>query len=407
MTAPAIELRGVSKRFRLRAGRGQWTLKSAFVDAFRRRRMLSADRYEALHDVDLTVMPGQSVGIIGENGSGKSTLLRIIARIYRPDIGTVRVAGRVAALIELGAGFHPEFTGRENIVICGMLLGLSRREVLQRVDEIVAFADLGDFIDQPARTYSSGMFMRLGFSVAVHLDPDILLIDEALAVGDEAFAAKCGERIADFRERGKTMVLVSHDLDAVERWCDEALWLGRGLVRAVGSPRFVIESYHRALAQSGPDHFGIRLGPPVPEVERGGLATGEILDIHLSGEDGIPRATFQAGEVLRATLSCRRRTTAVPGFDFAIVRADGLCVYGARMAEGCASRMATGEVEIIIDSLDLVGGSYFFEAVASGPDGPIGDQHTGRHPFQVCSDGNETGVARLRHRWRVVEPAAR
>lgn len=249
MTEPAIALRGVTKQFRLRAGRGQWTLKSAVVDLFRRRRLRSADHFEALHGIDLTVMRGQSVGIIGENGSGKSTLLKIIAKIYRPDAGTVHVEGRLAALIELGAGFHPEFTGRENIIISGMLLGLSRREVLQRVDDIMAFADIGDFIEQPARTYSSGMFMRLGFAVAVHLDPDVLLIDEALAVGDEAFAKKCGDRLADFRRRGKTIVLVSHDLSAVKRWCDEAVWLSGGVVRAVGSPSTVIEAYHGALAQ--------------------------------------------------------------------------------------------------------------------------------------------------------------
>ncbi len=254
MTAPAaITLRGVTKSFHLRAGRAQWTLKSAFIDSFRRRPLRNANRYEALRDVDLRVMQGRSLGIIGENGSGKSTLLKIIGKVYRPDAGTVQVEGRLAALIELGAGFHPEFTGRENVAISGMLLGFSRQEVLRRLDEIVTFADIGDFIEQPARTYSSGMFMRLGFSVAVHLDPDILLIDEILAVGDEAFAKKCAERIADFRHRGKTIVLVSHDPAAVERWCDEAIWLHRGAVRATGPPPAVIEAYHRALAEKEAD----------------------------------------------------------------------------------------------------------------------------------------------------------
>ena len=407
MTAPIIALRGVTKQFRLRAGRGQWTLKSAVVDFFRRRPLRSADRFEALHGIDLSVMQGQSVGIIGENGSGKSTLLKIIAKIYRPDAGTVHVEGRLAALIELGAGFHPEFTGRENIVIGGMLLGLSRREVLHRLDEIIAFADIGDFIDQPARTYSSGMFMRLGFSVAVHLDPDVLLIDEALAVGDEAFAKKCGERIADFRHRGRTIVLVSHDVSAVKRWCDEAMWLSGGVVRAVGPPPAVIEAYHRALAQREAGHAHAASGLPPQEPERLRPSAVEVAGLRLCGEDGVPRDVYQAGEVLKATLSYRLEAPAAPRFSFEIVRADGLCVYGARMAEAEAGRTGGAEVEITIDSLDLVGGPYFFEVAVYDLEGQPGDRHTCRYPFRVYSDLDETGVARLRHRWRVVETAGR
>jgi ABC-type polysaccharide/polyol phosphate transport system ATPase subunit len=404
MTPPAIELRGVSKRFRLRAGRGQWTLKSAIVDALRRRRLLRDDRFEALHGIDLTVARGEALGIIGENGSGKSTLLRLIARIYRPDTGTVRVEGRVAALIELGAGFHPEFTGRENIAVSGMLLGLSRHEVLDRLDEIVEFADIGEFIDQPARTYSSGMLMRLGFSVAVHLDPDVLLIDEALAVGDEAFAAKCGARLADFRERGKTMVLVSHDASAVERWCDQAIWLGRGVVRAIGHPRAVIESYHRALASSGSGHPA---GAEAPRPRDGGgepLAV-EIDDVRLTGDDGAPRETFRTGELLRATVAYRQTAPGAARFSFAVLRADGLCVYGTRMPEPEAAGVGEGALEITIDSLDLVGGAYIFQVAADGVEGLPGD--TGRHAFQVAATRHEIGVAHLRHRWRVIQTAAR
>jgi lipopolysaccharide transport system ATP-binding protein len=247
---------------------GQLTLKSAFVDSFRRRSGRGLDGYQALRDIDLCVMQGRSLGIIGQNGSGKSTLLKIIGKIYRPDAGTVEVQGRLAALIELGAGFHHEFTGRENIVISGMLLGLSRREIMQRVDAIVRFADLGDFIDQPARTYSSGMYVRLGFAVAAHLDPDVMLIDEVLAVGDEAFARKCGERMADFRDRGKTMVLVTHDVTLVERWCDEAIWLDHGVIRAAGTPGAVIEAYHRVLAERETARLeaegSARAGPVLP-----------------------------------------------------------------------------------------------------------------------------------------------
>ena len=277
MTGAAITLRGVTKGFRMRAIPGQLTLKSVLIDSFRRRPSRGPERYEALRGVDLSVWQGRSVGIIGENGSGKSTLLRIIAKIYRPDSGSVEVNGRLTALIELGAGFHPEFTGRENIVINGMMLGFSRRRILHRLDEIVAFADLGDFIDQPARTYSSGMFVRLGFSVAVHLDPEILLIDEVLGVGDEAFQKKCSERIADFRRRGNTMVLVTHDLAAVKRWCDDAAWLDRGMVRVVGPPSTVIEAYRHALADTEASRAGVTPGPASDGHEHGSPPAVEII----------------------------------------------------------------------------------------------------------------------------------
>jgi homopolymeric O-antigen transport system ATP-binding protein len=408
MTVPAIMLRGVTKRFRMRAGRGQRTLKSAFIDCFRHRPLRNADCYEALRNVDFTVMRGRSVGIIGENGSGKSTLLKVIGKIYRPDAGTVQVEGRLAALIELGAGFHPEFTGRENIVINGMLMGLSRQEIVDRLDEIVVFADIGDYIEQPARTYSSGMIMRLGFSVAAHLAPDILLIDEVLAVGDEAFAKKCGERIASFRQRGKTIVLVTHDPAAVERWCDEAMWLDRGVVRAMGPPLAVLDAYHRALAQREANHADAASAVSPAGIDSLPIPVVEIVGVLLSGKDGAPRDLYRAGEVLKATLSYRMRMPASPlVFGFEIVRSDGLVVYGARMAEPGVRGAAVGEIEVTLDSLDLVTGLYFLDVAAYGPDGQPYDQHTRRNPLQVCSDSDETGVARLRHEWRVIEGAGR
>ena len=248
----AIELEAVSKRFRLRTILPATTLKTAVVERLLGRRRDGGKRrepaFEALRDVTLTIRQGQTFGIIGRNGSGKSTLLKLMAGIYRPDAGCIRTFGRLAGLLELGAGFHPEFSGRENVFINGIVLGLSKREVRGRFDEIVRFAELEPFIDEPVRTYSSGMYMRLGFSVAIHTDPDILLIDEILSVGDESFRKKCLEKIADFQGRGKTLVLVSHDLPSVAGWCDEVAWLERGAVREQGDPPKVIEAYHRGLA---------------------------------------------------------------------------------------------------------------------------------------------------------------
>src|SRR5213079_1283716 len=180
---------------------------------------------------------------IGRNGSGKSTALKLVAGITKPTTGTVRVEGRVSALIELGAGFHPEISGRENVYINGIMLGLTRREVQDRFDDIVDFAELRDFIDAPVKTYSSGMYMRLGFAVAINVDPDVLLVDEVLAVGDEGFTHKCLDKFGEFKRRGKTVLLVTHSLGMVERFCDEALWMDGGTVRGVGDPKRVIDAY--------------------------------------------------------------------------------------------------------------------------------------------------------------------
>jgi len=224
----AVIVENVSKRFRRYPTRGHTTLKEALLKGqlFRMRR--NREYVEALKDVSFTVPEGTVLGIIGPNGAGKSTLLRLIAGIYRPTTGRVVVNGRLSALLNLGLGFHPELTGRENIIIGGLAMGLSRREIMRRLDEIVAFAELEEFIDAPVRTYSSGMYMRLAFSVAVNVDPDILLLDEVLAVGDAHFGEKSRARMEEFKEGGKTILLVTHDLATVESWCHTVARGGEG-----------------------------------------------------------------------------------------------------------------------------------------------------------------------------------
>jgi lipopolysaccharide transport system ATP-binding protein len=214
-------------------------------------RSIRADRFQALNDVSLEVKAGEAVGLIGANGAGKSTMLSLIAGVLQPETGTVEVQGRVAPLLELGGGFHPELTGRENIMLNGVLLGLRRVELDARMDAIGAFSELGDFLEQPLRTYSSGMVARLAFAVAAHLDPDILLIDEILAVGDQHFQVKCREKIAEFKERGVTIVLVSHALEDVRRLCHRAIWLEGGAIRAEGAPGPVIDAYTLAGLETG------------------------------------------------------------------------------------------------------------------------------------------------------------
>jgi|RhiMethySRZTD1v2_1073278.scaffolds.fasta_scaffold125989_2 lipopolysaccharide transport system ATP-binding protein len=239
----AVEVESLSKRFRRQTVRPYTTIKSAIVDIFRRRRSAEAESFEVLSGITFSVKQGQTLSIIGRNGSGKSTLLKVLAGIYRVDHGRVRVHGRIGALLELGTGFHPEFSGRENVLINGVILGLSKKEVRQRFDQIVQFAGLEASIDEPVKTYSSGMYMRLGFAVAVHADLDILLIDEILAVGDAAFQLKCFDKIAEFRQHGKTIILISHDLASVEQLSDEVLWLDRGVIREQGKPQRVINQY--------------------------------------------------------------------------------------------------------------------------------------------------------------------
>jgi len=246
----AIKLENVSKVFARQVLKRKYTtLRETLLhfDWLKNRRKV---RYvAALKDINLTIERGESVGIIGMNGSGKSTLLKLLAGIYKPDSGKVYVKGRVASLIGLGVGFHPGFTGRENIFINGIILGLSKKEIKRRFDDIVKFAELEDYIDEPVRIYSDGMFMRLGFSIATNVDPDILLIDEILAVGDEYFQHRCAEKIAEFRKLAKTMVIVSHELEAIEKWCDRVVWLDGGGIREAGDPERVINCYRKDIAE--------------------------------------------------------------------------------------------------------------------------------------------------------------
>lgn len=239
---PAIEARNVWKRFIIRHNRSD-SLKERFLGLFHRRYREQCEPFWALRDISFTVERGEALGLIGPNGSGKSTLLRLIARTLYPTKGEIIVRGRVAPMIDLGAGFHHELTGQENIYLNASLYGLTRREVDRIYNDIVEFSELGEFIDVPVKNYSTGMYARLGFSIAVHLDPDILLIDEVLAVGDERFQQKCLERMMEFRRRGKTIVFVSHSAAAIQRLCDQACLLSHGGIQGIGDIANILELY--------------------------------------------------------------------------------------------------------------------------------------------------------------------
>ena len=304
----------VSKAFRVFSERNQ-SIKQALL----RRKRGKYDDFWALRDVSLSVKEGTTFGIIGSNGSGKSTTLKLLAQILVPDQGSVKVEGRVSALLELGAGFHPDLTGRENVFLNGAILGLSRKTLNNRLEDIVEFAGLGTFIDNPVKTYSSGMYARLGFAVAVNVDPDILLIDEVLAVGDESFQRKCAERIGELRSGGRTVVLVSHSLGSIQAMCDSAAWIDQGELRAIGPAAEIVDQYVGTVHPTAVvDESGrVRTGS--------GEARSEVrlIDVSTGQETTTPRS----GAAVRLEISVRSTSTistAVVGFG--LRRIDGIGV---------------------------------------------------------------------------------
>ncbi len=459
----AIELVDVTKVYRRYARRRQFaTLKSALISGSLIRDLRPDETFPALQGVSFAVPRGRTLGIIGRNGSGKSTALKLVAGITKPTSGTVRVEGRVSALIELGAGFHPEISGRENVFINGIMLGLSKREVARRFDEIVAFAELEDFIDAPVKTYSSGMYMRLGFAVAIHVDPDVLLVDEVLAVGDEAFTHKCLDKFAEFKRRGKTILLVSHALGLVERFCDEVLWLDGGRVRLSGDPRRVVDAYITAVAASeerqlaaddarrretsaapagggaapgapeaaGPVSAPVAVGPagaaaeavaetapPEPPTDmfravegRWGSREVEISEVQLLDAEGRPRQVYPSGARLTIRLRVKApRPVADFVFGVGLFNAEGVCCYGTNTAiEEWVPEWFEGEGEVAfhIERLDLVEGTYRLDVAVHRRDGRPYDYHRLLYSFRVKSRVKDVGIFRPRHRWSF-SPAVR
>jgi ABC-type polysaccharide/polyol phosphate transport system ATPase subunit len=413
-TDVAVAVRGVSKRFRLHRGRQVSTVKDLFVRGGRAG-LFTGEELWALRDVTVELTRGRMVGIVGSNGSGKSTLLKVIGGILKPTTGTIGVTGRVSALIELGAGFHPEFTGRENVYVNGVLLGLGRAEIRERFDDIVAFAGLEAFIDNPVKTYSSGMYMRLGFAIAVTVDPDILLIDEVLAVGDEAFQHKCVGKIQEFKARGKTILLVTHDLGSVERLCDEAVWLHGGRLMAHGPTREVIDRYLGQVASEEARALGAEHRQAEAEAaaghQRWGSREVEITRVRVLDRAGAERYLYDTGEPCTVQLGFRApRPVEDPVFGIGIFRKDGVCCYGTNTAiDGfhLGKLDGEGEVAMAIEALDLVEGEYLLDVAVHARDGHPYDYHSRLYALAVRSRVKDTGVARLAHTWRLPDTSGR
>lgn len=290
----------VSKRYRVPAPRTPRAAVRSLRGAFAALRAPRED-FWAVRDVSFQVRRGEALGIIGRNGAGKSTILKLLTGITAPTRGEIAIRGRLAAMIEVGSGFHPELTGRENAYLSGSMLGLRRREIADKLASIVDFSGIGDFLDVPVKFYSSGMYVRLGFAIAAHLEPDVLLIDEVLAVGDAEFQARCLRRVEEMKQRGLTMVLVSHDLGAVEQLCDRALLLDRGRIAAEGASHEVVSAYQR-LAAGGADRAAASARPIEPDSAEPPL---EIVALTLSTPGGGSTLTATAGEPLVAAVRMR------------------------------------------------------------------------------------------------------
>ena len=382
---------------------------------------------KALDDISIDIKPGAALGVIGGNGSGKSTLLKLISGIYLPDSGTVETSGRISALIELGAGFHPDFSGRENIYLGGVMYGLGRKEIDACFDDIVRYAELESFIDDPVRTYSSGMYMRLGFSLAIHTDPDILLIDEVLAVGDASFIHRCQDTISEFKRRGKTLVFVTHDLQSVNRWCDEVIWLNYGVVQKRGKARQVVDAYLEAVEsseaeelkqenqQSGSTHPEEEQGSDKTEGTRWGNREAEILSVRMTNAKGEECWLYQSGEGTTVEVEyLLHRPVSELVFGVGVRRIDGVEIFGSNTelesveipfdSENLESYPRQGSFSFTIDRLGLTENSYFLDLALHREDGLAYDYHHLMHKFAVRSQTATVGICDFAHRWELSLP---
>ncbi len=461
MTAPAaVVAAGVSKSYR-KWGRTRafGTLKSALLGRGLAAALAPSEVVHALADVSFTVARGETFGVVGPNGCGKSTLLKLVAGLFKPTAGTLDVTGKVSALIELGAGFHPEISGRENVVINGVMLGLTRREIERKLPEIVAFSGLEEFIDEPVKTYSSGMYVRLGFAVAVHVDPDVLVVDEVLAVGDEAFAHRCLDTIAEFSRRGKTIFFVSHALALVEELCDRVLYLEHGRTKALGDPRETLAKYRmdvaveegerlaraqgenqaalraeknedegkeKILVESGKSEAPSGTAPaeleppplstfeeieippspaptPVEKPRRWGSRAVEITGCRLLDASGAERYAFRSGESVTVEIAAAPR---VPTADFVfgvgIFTPDDVCVHGTNTEiDGFLPSRLDGPAvaRMTLPTFELGAGTYLVDvAVHSRREAPY-DYWRGACRFQVDAPDRSAGVYRPRRSW--------
>ncbi len=436
----SIELKNVTKTFKIGSSgpKTYSTLKSTLIGLIKKGtvapKVVSKENIRQkliLNDISFKVEPGTSYALVGRNGSGKSTILKLISGIYAPDSGQITVEGSVSALIELGAGFHPDFSGRENIMLGGIMFGLTKKQVEDRFDQIVEYSELEDVIDQPVRTYSSGMYMRLGFSLAIHTDPDILLVDEVLAVGDAHFIKKCHDSISEFRRRGKTLIFVTHDLSSVSRWCDKAVWLDKGHIRSIGTPKEIADAYLSDIADQENltnkeniakqeltrDQRSIIGNGNLDKKHRWGDNKIEITKVQLLDQTKEEKAVFFDNESLIIKVSFKFHTEVSDlVFGIGIIRADGLEIFGTNSSfipeiDSAISNNIVSKniedlnkvrlIEIKIPRISLSEGSYFVDVAAHAHSGLPYDYHHQIYKFQVRTKDRSVGIISPNIEWNI------
>ncbi|HZD09714.1 MAG TPA: ABC transporter ATP-binding protein [Candidatus Binatia bacterium] len=399
---PAISFENVSKRFFMTSERPQTVLET-IIALTKGQRMRGREReLWAVDDLSFELMPGECLGIIGRNGSGKSTVLKMIARILRPTRGRITVRGRISALLELGAGFHPDLTGRENIYLNASVLGLNREEVDRRFQSIVDFSELASFIDVPVKHYSSGMHVRLGFSVAIHVEPDILILDEILAVGDQAFQTKCIDQIYALKRDGTTIILISHNMEVVRSLCTKLLWLEQGALRDAGSVGRISTEY---LAETYTSQQQLERHSSTP-FKRWGSGEIEIESVRLLNEEGREFGVFRTSETMSIEVHyVAKEPVDGPRFDLAVHRQDGIQVIGPNSrTDGLEVGLVDGAGCIIyrVESLPLLPGRYQVTVTVRDGDSPtVYDHHEQAYPFRVIADDlhDTQGVVTIPATW--------
>ena len=406
----AIVLKGVGKLFRRPADRPRrWS--EHLLHGWRRRQ--PSDSFWALRDVTFRVGRGSALGVIGKNGAGKSTLLRLVGGIGRVTEGCLMTHGRVRALLDLGSSFHHDLTGRENVIIAGVVAGLTRRQVLDRFDDIVAFAELETFIDQPVRTYSSGMLMRLAFAVAVHTNPEILLVDELLAVGDVGFQYKCLDRITQFKQRGCAILLVSHDMRTMETFCDDMVWLKGGRIEAFGQPKEIIGRYvdesiaetRRRMASGHPETRASSGRELRMNENRFGSLELEITGVRILDSRGETVEEIEPGaSVVIEVEYDSPQPISCPHFGVTISRPDEfVCFEVTTAADGhvLPDLVGRGRVGLALERLDLSAGEYFINVSAYEREWSYTyDSHWHVYPLRVRASTSSKGLLWMPHRWR-------
>ena len=410
----SVLVTNMSKRFRYRRHGGDG--RPAIDGRFGRHRK----DFWALREISLEVRPGEMFGIIGPNGAGKSTLLRLVGGVGRPTSGSVRVRGQIGALLELGADFHPELTGRENVTLSGIIAGLTRREVNHRVDAIIDFAELRDFIDAPVRSYSSGMMLRLGFAMVANTEPEVLLIDEVLAVGDQAFRAKCLHRIEDFRRGGCAILLVTHETRMAEQLCDQVMWIAKGRTIQSGPTEEVVRAYTESMdwetrrrTPAAWDAVSTAEGVPLRMMEnRFGSMEMQITDVRLVDGRGYPARRMHHGEQLRVEIDYwSEHPLAAPNFGVIIRQANSTSLFDESVAGtqlGMRFVQGMGSVAITFDRLDLNGGDYTIDVGLYRHDWAYAyDYHWRAYPLTVLAASEAKGALNPPHAWTTAQPRAR